>query len=246
MSRIFRSYARGAAGRPGGPRASGGDRATVLPPVLPCGAARLARHERDVLHGGGVRRVEGADIVPQVREGCRNGTVRMDRSRGEAFDGFVAARWPALFHLSCLLVGGDRHRAEDLLQEALVKLWFGWPRNTRTRPRSPVYARVSARAAGRSARRRRWGSVPSDRCRTCRKRGMCPRPSRSVRRGRRHWSNRPATQPTGRERDCPDGQAVPPRTDTGAPHRARPGTSSSPGSTRRPVSRRASGGCPPT
>jgi RNA polymerase sigma-70 factor (sigma-E family) len=83
----------------------------------------------------------------------------MEQSRAEGFDGFVAARWSALFHLACLLVGGDRHRAEDLLQEAMVKLWFAWPRIGEEAP-EPYVRKILARAAARSARRRWWGERP--------------------------------------------------------------------------------------
>ncbi|WP_329416661.1 SigE family RNA polymerase sigma factor [Streptomyces sp. NBC_00704] len=85
----------------------------------------------------------------------------MEQSRADAFDGFVAARWSALFHLARLLVGGDRHRAEDLLQEALVKLWFVWPRIAEEAPEAYV-RKVLARAAARSARRRWWGERPAE------------------------------------------------------------------------------------
>lgn len=83
----------------------------------------------------------------------------MEQGRAEEFDGFVAARWSALFHLSRLLVGGDRHRAEDLLQESLVKLWFVWPKIADEAPEAYVRT-VLARAAARSARRRWWGERP--------------------------------------------------------------------------------------
>ncbi|MFB7338018.1 SigE family RNA polymerase sigma factor [Streptomyces adustus] len=86
----------------------------------------------------------------------------MGRSRSEEFDRFVTARWPALLHLARLLTGGDRHRAEDLLQEALVKLWFAWPRVAEQAPEAYV-RRVLARAAARSARRRWWGEHPVER-----------------------------------------------------------------------------------
>ncbi|MET9812655.1 SigE family RNA polymerase sigma factor [Streptomyces sp. NPDC006355] len=83
----------------------------------------------------------------------------MGELRAEEFDRFVAARWSALLHLARLLTGGDRHRAEDLLQEALVKLWFVWPRVAEQAPEAYV-RRVLARAAARSARRRWWGEHP--------------------------------------------------------------------------------------
>ncbi|MEU1195858.1 SigE family RNA polymerase sigma factor [Streptomyces sp. NPDC005813] len=83
----------------------------------------------------------------------------MEQARADGFDGFVAARWSALFHLARLLVGGDRHRAEDLLQEALVKLWFVWPKIADEAPEAYVRT-VLARSAARSARRRWWGENP--------------------------------------------------------------------------------------
>ncbi|MDH6546539.1 SigE family RNA polymerase sigma factor [Streptomyces sp. SAI-041] len=83
----------------------------------------------------------------------------MGRLRTDEFDRFVAARWSALHHLARLLTGGDRHRAEDLLQEALVKLWFAWPRVAEQAPEAYV-RRVLVRAAARSARRRWWGEQP--------------------------------------------------------------------------------------
>ncbi len=45
----------------------------------------------------------------------------------EGFDGFVAARTPALWRTAWLLTG-DRHQAEDLVQTALMK---AWPRYSR-------------------------------------------------------------------------------------------------------------------
>ncbi|MFE0187293.1 SigE family RNA polymerase sigma factor [Streptomyces sp. NPDC058989] len=85
----------------------------------------------------------------------------MGQLRADEFDRFVAARWSALLHLARLFTGGDRHRAEDLLQEALVKLWFAWPKVAKEAPEAYV-RRVLARAAARSARRRWWGEHPVD------------------------------------------------------------------------------------
>ncbi|MFE3270798.1 MULTISPECIES: SigE family RNA polymerase sigma factor [unclassified Streptomyces] len=86
----------------------------------------------------------------------------MQQAGAEGFDDFVAARWSALIHLARLLSGGDRHRAEDLLQESLVKLWFVWPRIADEAPEAYV-RKVLARAAARSARRRWWGERPVER-----------------------------------------------------------------------------------
>lgn len=83
----------------------------------------------------------------------------MEQDRAGEFDEFVAARWSGLFHLARLLTGGDRHRAEDLLQESLVKLWFVWPKIADEAPEAYV-RKVLSRAAARSARRRWWGERP--------------------------------------------------------------------------------------
>ncbi|MCL7426074.1 MULTISPECIES: SigE family RNA polymerase sigma factor [unclassified Streptomyces] len=83
----------------------------------------------------------------------------MQRAREGEFDAFVAARWSGLLHLARLLTAGDRHRAEDLLQESLVKLWSVWARVGEEAPEAYV-RKVMARAAARSARRRWWGERP--------------------------------------------------------------------------------------
>lgn len=51
----------------------------------------------------------------------------MDGADEDAFRGFVAARSVALLRSAYLLVG-DRHRAEDLLQTALIKTYLAWQR----------------------------------------------------------------------------------------------------------------------
>ena len=83
----------------------------------------------------------------------------MQRFRADGFDEFVAARWSALLHVARLLTGGDRQRAEDLVQESLVKLWFAWPKVAEQAPEAYV-RQVLVRLAARSARRRWWGERP--------------------------------------------------------------------------------------
>ncbi|MFB8246967.1 SigE family RNA polymerase sigma factor [Streptomyces sp. NPDC001046] len=85
----------------------------------------------------------------------------MEQDRAEGFDAFAAARWSALLHVARLLTGGDRQRAEDLVQEALVKLWFAWPKVAEQAPEAYVRT-VLVRLAARSARRRWWGERPVD------------------------------------------------------------------------------------
>ncbi|MGW1539216.1 SigE family RNA polymerase sigma factor [Streptomyces sp. NPDC002309] len=86
----------------------------------------------------------------------------MEQARAGEFDEFVTARWPVLLHLARLLVGGDRHRAEDLVQDSLVKLWFVWPRIAEEAPEAYV-RKVMVRAAARSGRRLWWGERPVER-----------------------------------------------------------------------------------
>ncbi|MFJ4820234.1 SigE family RNA polymerase sigma factor [Streptomyces sp. NPDC088801] len=83
----------------------------------------------------------------------------MEQVRADGFDEFAAARWSALLHVARLLTGGDRQRAEDLVQEALVKLWFVWPKIAEQAPEAYVRT-VLVRLAARSARRRWWGERP--------------------------------------------------------------------------------------
>jgi RNA polymerase sigma-70 factor (sigma-E family) len=52
----------------------------------------------------------------------------MDAQGQESFREFVANRSPALLKLAVLLSGGDRHAAEDLLQNALIKAAGRWHR----------------------------------------------------------------------------------------------------------------------
>jgi len=88
--------------------------------------------------------------------------VRIEQGQAGEFEEFVAARWSVLLHLARLLVGGDRHRAEDLAQESLVKLWFVWPKVSQDAPEAYV-RKVMVRAAARSGRRRWWGERPVER-----------------------------------------------------------------------------------
>ncbi|MFJ3642332.1 SigE family RNA polymerase sigma factor [Streptomyces sp. NPDC090108] len=52
----------------------------------------------------------------------------MDAQAQESFREFVAGRSTALLRTAVLLTGGDRHAAEDLLQNALVKAAGRWQR----------------------------------------------------------------------------------------------------------------------
>ncbi len=54
--------------------------------------------------------------------------VTMDEEERDGFQEFVANRSTALLRTAVLLSGGDRHAAEDLLQNALVKVANRWRR----------------------------------------------------------------------------------------------------------------------
>lgn len=82
--------------------------------------------------------------------------------RGDTFDDFVAARSTALWR-SAYLLTGDRHKAEDLLQTALVKTWRRWERfDHRTDETAEAYVRRALVTTYTDWWRRRWrGEVPT-------------------------------------------------------------------------------------
>jgi RNA polymerase sigma-70 factor (sigma-E family) len=50
----------------------------------------------------------------------------------DEFSAFVSARRVHLLRSACLLTAGDTHRAEDLVQTALARLYVAWPRARRS------------------------------------------------------------------------------------------------------------------
>jgi RNA polymerase sigma-70 factor (sigma-E family) len=87
----------------------------------------------------------------------------MDRE--PAFSEYVAARRPKLFRTACLLCG-DPHRAEDIVQDALARLYLNWPRVTRA-DNVDGYVRRMLVNSHYSDRRRPWrrestASAPMD------------------------------------------------------------------------------------
>jgi len=76
------------------------------------------------------------------------------------FESFVAARSTALWR-SAYLLTGDAHRAEDLLQTALVKVWRRWDRIER-REAVEAYVRAALVSTYTDWWRRRWnGEIPT-------------------------------------------------------------------------------------
>lgn len=85
----------------------------------------------------------------------------MTRRDPAAFAEFVAARSGAL-HRSAYLMVGERHLAQDLLQEALTKTYVAWPR-LRDPAKAEAYTRkVITTTAISWYRRRSWQERPSD------------------------------------------------------------------------------------
>jgi len=76
------------------------------------------------------------------------------------FEAFVAARSTALWR-SAYLLTGDPHKAEDLLQTALVKAWRRWDRIQR-REAVESYVRAALVSTYTDWWRRKWnGEVPT-------------------------------------------------------------------------------------
>jgi RNA polymerase sigma-70 factor (sigma-E family) len=59
-------------------------------------------------------------------DGWKGADVDVD----DAFTRYVVQRRLRLFRMACLLCG-DPHRAEDIVQDALARLYAGWPRVSR-------------------------------------------------------------------------------------------------------------------
>lgn len=79
----------------------------------------------------------------------------MARAAQEDFADFVRTRWVPLIRFAHSLTL-DAGRAEDLVQEGLVRLWKVWPRLRQEQPEA--YARrIVANLAASSRRRRWWG-----------------------------------------------------------------------------------------
>ncbi|MEV4892695.1 sigma factor [Nonomuraea sp. NPDC055795] len=72
----------------------------------------------------------------------------------EAFEAFVAAWYPRLLR-AAILISGDRHLAEDVLQDALIKLARRWPK-VHTDPVSYVRTTLYRDVASRWRRRREF------------------------------------------------------------------------------------------
>ncbi|WP_309133417.1 SigE family RNA polymerase sigma factor [Cellulomonas sp.] len=71
--------------------------------------------------------VEEVPVEPDVPVVARLTDARRQRSRDEEFSAFMAEAEPLLTRTAWLLCG-DAHRAEELVQQALVRTYVAWPR----------------------------------------------------------------------------------------------------------------------
>ncbi|MFF7589961.1 SigE family RNA polymerase sigma factor [Kitasatospora purpeofusca] len=69
---------------------------------------------------------------------ARESQLRTKAGRDEDFRAFATARTPHLYRTACLLVGGDTHLAEDLVQEALGRIYAQWHRTSWLAPRERI------------------------------------------------------------------------------------------------------------
>jgi RNA polymerase sigma-70 factor (sigma-E family) len=81
----------------------------------------------------------------------------MPRSvRDEEFSAFVAAHRTGLLRSAYLLTAGDTHRAEDLVQTALARLYVAWPRLRRSGTQAAYARRIIVNAHIDEVRHFRW------------------------------------------------------------------------------------------
>ncbi len=87
---------------------------------------------------------------------------RVDGDTWASFDAYVTARGPALWRTAWLLTG-SRHRAEDLVQEALAKCWSRFDRLNRAGHSFEAYVRTTLLHTQLSWwRRGSWRETPYD------------------------------------------------------------------------------------
>jgi len=75
--------------------------------------------------------------------------------RDDEFTAYVEARRAHLYRTALLLCGGDGHRADDVVQQALAKLYVVWPRVSRL-DRVDAYVRRIVLNAHLDEVRRPW------------------------------------------------------------------------------------------
>ncbi|MDT7547589.1 MAG: hypothetical protein QOE99_3699 [Actinomycetota bacterium] len=80
----------------------------------------------------------------------------MSSRREDEFRAYVTARRPALVRTATLLTAGDRHLAEDLVQQALIRLYVAWPRLRRASGPDAYAYRILVNALTDQTRRPAW------------------------------------------------------------------------------------------
>jgi len=78
----------------------------------------------------------------------------VDKQAPNSFDEYVAARWSRLVR-SAVLMGLDRHAAEDAVQTALARCYFSWGRVVAARDPDAYVHRILINTM-RTSRRRHW------------------------------------------------------------------------------------------
>ncbi|MGC4943989.1 SigE family RNA polymerase sigma factor [Kribbella sp. DT2] len=81
-------------------------------------------------------------------------------STTDDFEEFARARTPQLYRTAWLLAG-DRHHAEDLVQETLAKMYRSWWRMQRIENPAAYAQTVLARTFISQRRKRSWGEQPT-------------------------------------------------------------------------------------
>lgn len=77
----------------------------------------------------------------------------------EAFATYVAARWPTLVR-SLVILGCERHEAEDVVQTTLTRCYTVWDRVSRADDADAYIYRSVLNTWSKSRRRRWWGERP--------------------------------------------------------------------------------------
>src|SRR5689334_2703103 len=82
------------------------------------------------LSAGPPNRIGPSSVTPVERVAKQPSERRVGGTRDDGFTAYVAGRRAHLYRTAYLLCG-DPHRAEDIVQNALAKLYVAWPRASR-------------------------------------------------------------------------------------------------------------------
>jgi RNA polymerase sigma-70 factor (ECF subfamily) len=86
----------------------------------------ILRPTSALLHGGGSSGVESSVMVPEASLRSREASAEMGHDAPSVtFEGFFDAERDRLFRMLCI-VTGSRHEAEELSQEAFLRVWARW------------------------------------------------------------------------------------------------------------------------